>query len=328
MRRREFITPLGGAAAAWPLAARAQQGSAMRRVGALLSGAENDPEIQALLAAFHHELEKRGWSEGRNVRFDTRFASSPERFQPLANELVVLQPDVILAHSTPVVAAVRRESRTIPVVFGSVSDPIGSGFVASLARPGGNLTGFSLYEDGIIGKWLAVLREIAPRLTRAAIIANPKATPYDYFLQSADAAASRLAIELVPYRVENGADIERAIESFARLPNGGLVFPADTTSDSNRDLIVALAARHHLPAVYPRRLFVTAGGLMFYGVDRVEQFRQMATYVDRILRGEKPGDLPVQGPTKYELVINLKTAMVLGLTVPPSLLAIADEVID
>jgi putative tryptophan/tyrosine transport system substrate-binding protein len=327
MRRRDFILLVGGAAS-WPVAAGAQQAVPLRRVGVLLSGAESDQEMQAILAVFRQGLEMLGWSEGRNIRLDARFAASPDRFQSIAKELVALQPDVILAHSTPVVAAVQRESHTIPIVFVSVSDPIGSGFIASLARPGGNLTGFLLYEDGIVGKWLAVLKEISPSLKRAAIIANPKATPYDYFLRSAEAAASRLAIELVPNRVENTADIERAIESFARLPNGGLIFPADTTSNSNRDLIVALAARHRLPAVYPLRLFVTAGGLMSYGIDRFEQFRKMATYVDRILRGEKPADLPVQAPTKYETVINLKTANTLGLTVPPNLLATADEVIE
>jgi putative ABC transport system substrate-binding protein len=327
MRRREFITLLGGATA-WPLAARAQQAGGMRRVGVLLSGAEIDPEVQALFAAFRLALEKLGWSEGRNVHFDTRFAASPDRFQSYAKELVALKPDVILAHSTPVVAAVQRESRAIPIVFVSVSDPIGSGFIASLARPGGNLTGFLMYEDGLMGKWLAMLKEIAPRVTRAAIIANPKATPFDYFLKSAEAAAPRLAIELVPSRVGNAADIEHAIESFALLPNGGLVFPADTTSNSNRDLIVALAARHLLPAVYPLRLFVTAGGLVSYGIDRLESFRQTTTYVDRILRGEKPADLPVQAPTKYETVLNLKTAKALSLEVPASLLASADEVIE
>ena len=327
MRRREFIAGLGSTTAAWPLAARAQQ-SGMQRVGILINGPESDAEMQALLAAFRQGFEKLGWSEGRNVRLDVRFAANADRFQPLAKELVALQPEVILARSTPVVAAVQRESRTIPIIFTSVSDPIGSGFVASLARPGGNITGFLLYEEGITGKWLAMLKEIAPHLTRVAIIANPKNTPYEYFLRSAQAAAAKLAIELVPSRVANAADIEPAIESFARGPNGGLLFLPDVTSQTNRDLIVALAARLRLPAVYSLRPFVAAGGLMSYDIDLFDQARQAASYVDRILRGEKPAGLPVQAPTRYETVFNLKTAKALGLTIPETLLATADEVIQ
>ena len=294
----------------------------------MFSGTESDPEVRVVVTAFQMALEKLGWTDGRNVHFDARFARSPDQFQPIAKELVSLRPDVVLAHSTPVVAALQSETRTIPIVFGSVSDPIGSGFVESLARPGGNITGFLLYEDGIIGKCMATLKEIAPNLTRVAIIANPKATPYEYFLRSAQAAAPRLAIELSPYRVENSTNIEEAVAAFARVPNGGLVFPADTTSNSNRDLIVSLADRYRLPAVYPNRIFVTAGGLMYYGTNRVEMYRSAASYVDRILKGEKPADLPVQAPTKYEFVVNLKTAKALGLTVPPALLTRADEVIE
>ena len=318
MNRREIIAGLGSAAA-WPLAVRAQQ-SRMRRVGILVSGAESDAEMQAFLGAFRLGFEKLGWSEGRNVRF----AANADWFQPLAKELVALQPEVILARATPVVDAVRRESRTIPIIFTSVSDPIGSGFVESLARPGGNITGFLLYEEGITGKWLAMLKEIAPRLTRVAIIGNPKNTPYEYFLRSADAAAAKLAIELVPSRVENAADIEHTIETFARVPNGGLLFLPDLTSQTNLDLIVRL----RLPAVYSLRRFVAAGGLMSYDTDRLDQVRQAASYVDRILRGEKPASLPVQAPTKYETVFNLKTAKALGLTIPETLLATADEVIQ
>jgi len=245
----------------------------------------------------------------------------------LAKELVRLQPDVLSAHTTPVAAAFQRESRTIPIVFMSASDPIGSGLVASLARPGGNLTGLLLYEEGITGKWLAMLKEIAPDLSRAALMANPKRSPYDYFMRSAKSIAPALAIELVPTPVENAADIERVIESFAREPNSGLVVLPGTPNE-HRDLVIALAARHRLPAVYPFRYFVAAGGLMSYGTDFIDLSRQTAGYVDRILRGANAAELPVQAPTKYETVLNLKTAKALGLEVPPSLLVRADEVIE
>jgi putative ABC transport system substrate-binding protein len=328
LKRRELITLLGGAAATWPLLARAQQGERMRRIGVLLNSAEDEPDMQARLAGFRQGLEKLGWS-GRNVRIDTRFAAArADQFQVLAKELVAQQPDVILAHSPPIAAALQRESRAIPIVFVSVSDPIGSGFVASLARPGGNLTGLLNFEAGITGKWLAMLKEIAPRLTRAALVANPKTTAYDYFLRAAEAAAASLAIELVPSRVETAADIERAIVAFARVPDGGLLLPPDGTGSLNRELIIALAARHRLPSVYAIRGFVAAGGLMSYGTDQAEIFRQAAFYVDRILRGAKPADLPVQAPTKYETSLNLKTAKALGLDVPPSLLVRADEIIE
>ena len=328
MKRRQFITLLGGAAA-WPLAARAQQAERVRRIGVLTAFAEDDPEIRARLAAFRQGLEKRGWSEARNVRIDYRFAPASAQAQVLAKELVALQPDVILAHSTSVTAALQRESRTIPIVFAAVADPIGSGFVASLPRPGGNLTGVMLYEASVTGKWLAMLKEIVPGLVRAAFVANPKtATFYDYFLHAAEAAAPSVGIELVPSLVENATDIERAIESFASTPNGGLVLPPDVTTTTHRNLIVALAARHHLPAVYHIRPFVTAGGLMSYGVNFTDMFRQAASYVDRILRGDNPADLPVQAATKFETIVNLKTAKALGLTVPPGLLVAADEVIE
>ena len=332
MRRREFISLLGGAAAGssslWSLAARAQQGGTMRRVGLLNSGAENDPEAQAQLSALRQGLEKLGWLEGRNIRLDTRFVSDPNQVPSFAKGLIALRPELILAQGTGTVATLRQESGTIPIVFVGISDPIGSGFVASLARPGGNLTGFLLYEDGIIGKWLALLKEIAPHLTRVAIIANPKNMPYDYFLRSAAAAASGLAIELVTNRIETAAEIERAIDAFARTPNSGLVVLPDVTMQTNRDLVIALAARYRLPTVYPLRLYVTVGGLMSYDTDRADMFRQAATYVDRILRGEKPADLPVQVPVKYETVLNLKTARALGLTVPDLMLVRADEVIE
>ena len=239
-----------------------------------------------------------------------------------------MQPDVILAQSPPITAALQREGPTIPIVFVSVSDPIGSGFASSLARPGGNVTGILQFEASITGKWLAMLKEIAPRLARAALVGNPKTTAYDYFLQAAEGTASSLAIEVVPGRVETAADIERVIVDLSHLPNSGLFLPPDTTTVLHRDLIIALAARHRLPAVYSIRFFVAAGGLMSYGIDQVEMFRHAASYVDRILRGANPADLPVQAPTKYETILNLKTAKALGLDVPPSLLVRADEVIE
>src|SRR5215475_4979547 len=291
IRRRQFIVTLGGAAAAWPLAARAQQPDGMRRIGMLLALAEDDPEIRARLAAFRQGLEKRGWSEGRNVHIDYRFAPASAQVQVLAKELVALQPDVILAHSTPVTAALQRESRTIPIVFAAVTDPIGSGFVASLPRPGGNITGVMNYEYSVTGKWLAMLKEIAPSLVRAAFVANPKtATYYDYYLRAGEALAPSLGIEPVPTFVENATDIERAIASFASAPNGGLVVIPDVAAVVHRDLIIALAAGHRVPPVYFARYWVAGGGLMSYGNDFVDVFQQAASYVDRILRGGKPAD--------------------------------------
>jgi putative ABC transport system substrate-binding protein len=328
--RREFITLLGGAAATLPVVARGQQAERMRRIGVLVNLAADDPEMLARLTAFRQGLQARGWTEDRNVHTDYRFASgNSDQYLPLAQELLALQPDLIVAVTTPVAATLQRETRVIPIVFTSVSDPIGGGFVTSLARPGGNLTGVLLYEAGIMGKWLAMLKEIAPRLTRAALIGNPKTTPFNYFQRAAEAAAPSLAIELVPTTVENSeADIKRAIESFAAAPNGGLVVQPDTTTVVRRDLIVALAAQNRLPAVYPFRLFVDGGGLMAYSTYVVDGYRLAATYVDRILRGAKPADLPVEAPTKYETVLNLKTAKALGLDVPPTLLVRADEVIE
>ncbi len=328
MRRREFITLLGSAAA-WPIAVHAQQAEQMRRVGALIGYADDDPETKSRLAAFRQRLETRGWSEGRNVHIETRFvAGRSDQYEPFAKELVGSQPDVILAHTTAAAAALQRESRTIPIVFVNVSDPIGSGFIANLARPGGNLTGVLHYEAGITGKWLAMLKEIAPLLARVAVVANPKTTAYDYFVRAAEAVAPSLAIELLPSPVESAADIERAIESFAGAPNGGLLLPPDSTTILHRNLIIALAAQHRLPAVYAFHFFVAAGGLMSYGTDQVDMFRLAASYVDRILRGDKAADLPVQAPTKFETTVNLKTAKALGLTVPPGLLVAADEVIE
>ena len=329
MNRRKLIAAFGGAVAAWPLAARAQQPNRMRHIGVLMGLAEDDPETKARLAAFRQGLEKRGWSEGRNVRIDYLYAPAGAQAQVLAKELVALQPDVIFANTTPITAALQRESRTVPIVFAAVADPVGSGFIASVPRPGGNITGVMLYEASVIGKWLAMLKEIAPSLVRAAFVADPKtATYYNFYLRAGEALAPSLGIALVPTLVENVADFERAIESFASAPNGGLVVIPDAATFVYRDLIIALAARHHMPAVYSQRVFVAAGGLMSYGVDLVDMCRQAAPYVDRILRGDKPADLPVQAATKFETVVNLKTAKALGLTMPPGLLVAADEVIE
>jgi putative ABC transport system substrate-binding protein len=326
MRRRNFIAFLGSAAVTWPLAGRAQQPDRMRRIG-VMTGPEDDPESKAQLAAFRQELERLGWWDGRNVQIDYRFVPTEvDKTQVLATELIASQPDVIFADSTLYIATLPQQTRTIPIVFNGVTDPIGLGFIASMARPGGNLTGLTQVELTLAGKWLAMLKEIAPRLARVGLIHNPKTIIY--YLRAAEALAPSLAIELVPSPVENAADIERAIESFARLPDGGLMLTPDITTFLHRDLIIALAARHRLPAVYPRRAWVTDGGLMSYGTDRINTYRQAASYVDRILRGAKPADLPVQAPTKYETVLNLKAAKALGLTVPPGLLVAADEVIE
>ena len=328
MRRRDLITLLGGAAA-WPFAARAQQAGSMRRIGILVNGAKADQEMQVRIAAFRRELGQLGWSEDHNVRIDLRFsAADPERLPQLAKELVALNPEVIFVHTTRGTKALQKETRTVPIVFVGVSDPIGSGIVPSLARPGGNTTGFMLYEEGITGKWLGMLKEIAPSLIRVALVANPGSTPYDYFLRSAKTVTPSLGIETVPTPVANAADIERSIELTARVPNSGLVVLPDSTTILHRDLVIALAAKYRLPVVYAFRFFVTAGGLMSYGTDVIEQNRQAAAYIDRILRGANPADLPVQAPTKYETVVNLRTAKALGLEVPPTLLVRADEVIE
>jgi len=329
MRRRDFITLIGGAATAWPLTARAQQGERMRRIGVLSNIAENDPQMKARYGAFLQGFEKLGWSEGRNIRIDARFgAVGAEQIEARAQELLALQPDVILANAPPVLHVLQQVNRTIPIVFVGVSDPIGAGLIASLARPGGNFTGLQNFEGSITGKWLAMLKEIEPRLARAALVGNSQTSDFRYFLRASEAVAPSLAIEIVPLAVENVAGIERAISSFARVANGGLVLPPDGTTISHRNLIIELAARHRLPAVYAFRFFVAAGGLMSYSTDLTDQYRQAATYVDRILRGDKPADLSVQAPTKYETVVNLKTARALGLTVPPGLLVAADEVIE
>jgi ABC-type uncharacterized transport system substrate-binding protein len=331
IRRRDLIT-LGGAAAVWPVAARAQQSERVRRVGVLVGSAGDDPEMKGRLEGFRQELELLGWSEGRNIRIDIRFALAPSADQAhrLAKELVALRPEVILAQSTAVTVALQQETSAIPIVFVNIADPIGSGFIASLARPGGNLTGLQLFEASVVGKWLAMLKEIAPQIARAALVINPKtASYYHYFVHAAQGAAPPLAIDPILTPVENdAADIERAIAAFARASNGGLIVTPSGPADFHRELIITLANQHKLPAVYPERFFVAAGGLVSYGTDQIDQYRRAAGYIDRILKGVKPADLPVQAPTKYDLVINLKTAKALGIDVPPTLLARADEVIE
>jgi putative tryptophan/tyrosine transport system substrate-binding protein len=329
MRRREFIALLGGTAA-WPLSARAQRPDQIRRVGLLVGLAEGDPDSKPRLGAFRLGLEKLGWSEGRNIHLDVRFAlpANEQQVQIMVKELLALSPDVIVSQSTAPTAAFRRETRNVPIVFIAVGDPVGAGFIANLARPGSNLTGLTLYDGSVAGKWLEMLKEIDPRVTRAAFIINPKTSSFPLLARETETMAQSLAIELTSITIENAGDIGRVMESFASLPNGGLVFPPNATTTANRDLIVALAARYRLPAVYAWREFVTAGGLLSYGTNFVELFRQTASYVDRILRGSSPADLPVQAPTRYETVLNLKTAKALDLTVPASLLVAVDEVIQ
>jgi len=328
MKRRELLTLLGGAAA-WPRAARAQQPSGVRRIGVLMNLASEDAEGQARLAAFHQGLQQLGWTVGRNVQIDYRWgAGNADRIRKFAAELVALAPDVILSAGSPSVAALQQATRTVPIVFVTVVDPVSSGFVDTLARPGGNITGFALLEYSISGKWLQLLKEIAPRVTRAAVIRDPALTSGGGQLGVIQAVAPSVGVEVTPLNVRDRGEIERAITAFARSPNGGLIVTASTLAGVHRDLIIALAARHKLPAVYAVRYLVVGGGLISYGPDTVDPYRRAASYVDRILKGEKPADLPVQAPTKYELVINLKSAKALGLEIPPTLLARADEVIE
>jgi len=327
MRRREFITLIGGAAAVWPLAAKAQQSERVRRIGVLMNRAADNPEGQDRLAAFHQGLQELGWGIGRNVRIDTRWSEdNADRSAKYAAELVALAPDIILASGTLAVTALQHISRTSPIVFASVADPVGAGIVDSLAHPGGNATGFMNYEYNLAAKYLELLQEIAPSVTRVVIIRNaahPAGIAQFGALQN---AAPLLGVEVSPINVRDPSEIERLVAAFARLPNGGLI--VTQTANFYRDLIIAVAARYKLPAVYGLRYDVIGGGLIAYGVDQVDQFRQAAAYVDRILKGEKPADLPVQAPTKYQLVINLRTAKALGLEIPPTLLARADEVIE
>jgi putative tryptophan/tyrosine transport system substrate-binding protein len=329
LRRREFITSLGGAVA-WPLAARAQQPDRMRRIGVLRGYAENDSEAQAWVAAFREGLQKLGWMEGRNIRIDTRWAAADaEAMQRFAQELVALQPDLILSHITPTTAALLQQTRTIPIVFAMVADPVGSGFVASLSRPGGNATGFATNEGSLSGKWLELLKEIAPRVARVAMPFNPATAPFaEYYLNPFKAAAASFGVEAIAAPVRDMSELESVVAAQARAPNGGLIVMPESFTVIHRAEITSLAARYRLPAVYPYRQFTELGGLLSYGLDRLDNFRRAATYADRILKGAKPSDLPVQLPVKFELVINLKTAMGLGLDVPVQLQQRADEVIE
>jgi putative ABC transport system substrate-binding protein len=330
VKRREFISLLGWGAA-WPLAARAQQSDRMRRIGVMIALPEGDPELKRWLTAFRQGLEKLGWSEGRNVWIDYRFAPAGARAPELAKELLALQPDVVFAFSGPATVAFQRATHTVPIVFIGIADAIAQGFVRSLSHPDGNLTGLTMYEASVSGKYLSMLKEIEPQLTHAAFVANPKTAPYyDVYLRGAKIAAPSLGIELVFSPIEdNAADVELAIAGFARVaPKGGLVVVGDSTTNAHRDLIISLSAQHRLPAVYWNTFFVTAGGLMSYGVDWVNEFGQAAFYVDRILRGAKPADLPVQATTKFVTALNVKTAKALGLAVPGVLLVAADEVIE
>ena len=332
MKRREFITLLGGAVAAWPLAARAQQAERVRLLVAMMGGrnADTDLEGRAWFAAFRQALQELGWVEGRNFRADYRWPSGDlDRMRAIAKEFVDLKPDVMLASDTPSVEALLRETRTIPIVFTNLADPVGTGLVRSLARPGGNATGFTGFEYSLAGKWLEMLKEIAPAVMRVAVLFNPETAPFaQQYLSFIETSAPTFGVTANAASIGSISEIEAAIEAQARASGGGLIVLPDTFTFSNRALLIALAARHRLPAIYPTRGQAIDGGLLSYGPDTVDLYRRAAGYVDRILKGEKPGDLPVQAPTKYELVINLKTAKALGLEVPPTLLARAEEVIE
>ena len=329
MRRRAFITLLGGAVAAWPLAARAQQPERMWRIGILLAAAADDAVFQTRVGAFLQGLQQLGWFNGHNVSIDTRWATAhAAEIRRHAEELAALAPDVVLAHATPTVGPLLQVTRTVPIVFPVIVDPVGAGFVESLARPGGNATGFTAFEYGMSGKWLELLKQITPSLTRLAVLRDPELASGTGQFGAIQAVAPLLGVEVTPVNVRDAGEIERAVAAFARSPNGGLIVPASAAAQLHLDLIITLAARHKLPAVYADRIYVTGGGLISYGPDRIDQYRRAAGYVDRILKGEKPSDLPVQTPTKYELVVNLKTAKAIGLEMPTTVLARADEVIE
>ena len=325
MRRREFIAGLCGAAA-WPMAARAQQAERVRRIGVLLPAAADDPVYQVWFGAFLQGLALLGWTIGRNVRIETRWAgANAADVHRHAAELAALAPDVILAHGSSTVAALLQASRTVPIVFPFAVDPVGAGLVDSLARPAGNATGFMIFEFSVGGKWLELLKQVAPNVTRAAVLRTQGSGTSQF--AAIQTAAPSLRVEVNPINMRDAGEIERAVAAFAGAPNGGLIVTGTLAATLHRNLIITLAARHKLPAVYPDRIFVTGGGLISYGPDRLDQYRRAAGYVDRILKGEKPADLPVQAPTKYETVINMKAAKALGLTIPETLLATADEVI-
>ena len=329
MRRREFINLVGGAAAAWPLAGHAQQSERMRRIGVLMSTGADNPDSQARLAGFLQGLQEFGWVVGRNVRIDIRWpAGDTDHHRQQASELVGLAPDVILATGSASMAPLKQATRTVPIVFTIVPDPVGAGFVDSLPRPGGNITGFLSFEYGISGKWLELLKQIAPGVTRAAVIRDPAISGGIGQFAAITSVAPSLGVEAVSINVSDPGEIERGLATFERSANAGLIVTGSALALIHRDLIVKLAAQHKLPAVYYDRSFVAAGGLISYGPDFIDLYRRAAAYVDRILKGEKPGDLPVQAPTKYALVVNLKTAKALGLALPPAILARADEVIE
>jgi putative tryptophan/tyrosine transport system substrate-binding protein len=331
MKRRDFITLLGGAIAACPSAIKAQPAGRMRRIGVLFGSAQGDPRAAIDLALLKNTLQELGWTEGRNILIETRWAAADvDRIQAFATELVSLQPDLILGHTTPVVAALQHETKTIPIVFVVVADPVGSGFVASLPHPGGNITGFINIEASVGGKWIETLKDIIPGVTRATLMFNPETAPVAYFQQPFEAAARSSGVEPTPAPVRNDADIERIFASLADQPKTGLVMMPDifTATPHNLALVISLAARYRVPTVYPYRYMVAAGGLISYGVDPVDLFRRAPTYIDRILKGANPADLPVQLPTKFEMAVNLKAAKALGLDVSPSLLTRADEVIE
>jgi putative ABC transport system substrate-binding protein len=328
VKRREFITLFGGAAA-WPVAARAQQGERMRRVGVLLPAASDDAEFQARVGAFLQGLQQLGWSVGRNVRIDTRWATTNSaEIHRHAAELGKLAPDVILAHGASTVRPLLQVTRSVPIVFPVAGDPVAAGFVDNLARPGGNATGFMTFEYNLSGKWLELLKEIAPGVTRAAVLRDPTVITGASQFAAIQAVAPSLRVEVNPINLRDAGEIKHSVAAFARSSNGGLIVTTGGLAQLHRDLIVTLAARHKLPAVYYERFFVAGGGLLSYGADYIDQYRRAAGYVDRILKGEKPGDLPVQAPSKYATVLNLKTARALGLEIPPTLLARADEVIE
>jgi putative ABC transport system substrate-binding protein len=329
VKRRDLITLLGGAAIAWPLAARAQQGEPMRRIGVLLPATADDSDYQARVGAFLQGLQELGWTIGRNMRIDTRWAGvKADDVRRHATELAAFAPDVILATGASTVGPLLQATRTVPIVFPAVSDPVGAGFVDSLARPGGNVTGFLAFEYGLSGKWLELLKQIAPHVMRAAVFRDPAIASGIGQFGAIQAVAPSVGIEVSPVNVRDAGEIERAVATFARSSNGGLIVTSSGSAAVHRDLIITQAARHKLPAVYWDRAFVAAGGLISYGPDFIDRFRRAASYVDRILKGEKPADLPVQAPTKYETVLNLKTAKALGLDVPASVLTRADEVIE
>jgi putative tryptophan/tyrosine transport system substrate-binding protein len=330
MRRRDFVAGIAGMTVAWPLAVRAQQGKRMQRVGLLSPYSETDGEARIQLAEFRDALHQLGWQEDGNVRVDARWAGgNGGRIRVLAKELIAFQPDVIVSRTTPVTAVLREETRTIPIVFVSVSDPVGAGFVASMARPGGNVTGFTNVEASLGGKWLELLKQLTSNLTRVAVLFGRKTSPDGgaYYLRLVEESAALIAVKVIPLPVEDGAGIDHAIGDFAREPAGGVIVTPDPTTTVHRNRIIEMTASHQVPAIYPFRYVVAEGGLISYGVDITDLYRRAAGYVDRILRGDKPTDLPVQAPVKFELAINSRTAKALGLTVPLTLLATADEVI-